>query len=154
MLSLGAERQGCLRDITVYYCNDKSGGINLVELTFPMLKQLSGLRKLQIILHDELEKRIYLGYPATSLEYANPASIPGIKTLFSLRGITDIKIRDLDLEQGLKSTKSHSNFPDFESETHDTGIVKLTAVLEHFNAALADAQIGKINKTVLDDNRW
>ena len=54
LLSLGPQRLRCIRDITIYYQNNKSGGIDIVELIFPTLKQLPSLRRLHILLRHEL----------------------------------------------------------------------------------------------------
>lgn len=49
ILSLGQQRLAMIRDVTVQYHNIKSGGVDLAEVSLPMLKQLTGLRKLQIV---------------------------------------------------------------------------------------------------------
>lgn len=56
LLTLGSQRLSCIRDITIYYDNIKSGGIDIAELSFPMLKQLSSLRRLHILMHELIQQ--------------------------------------------------------------------------------------------------
>ena len=159
LLSLGSQRQSCIQDITLYYHNVKSGGVNLADLTFPMLKQLPSLRKLHVLLRHELEneirlKRWWMGGGGYRIAKANPGLLPGIRALFSLRGITDIKLRDLDLEKRLGVAKKDMQYPNFGKETNHGCVVKLTQALEHFNVVLLDVQTGKVNKKLLEDNQW
>ena len=158
ILSLGPQRLSFLRDITVYYHNNKSGGIDLIDLTFPMLKQLSGLRRLHVILRDGLERKItnnrWFVNSGWHMEKANPLLLPGIKILFSLRGIEDIKLRDLYLEKEFATAKADKEYPNFSAKSRKACIVKLTEALEHFNKALANAQTGKINRKLMEDPEW
>lgn len=155
-LSLGHQRQRFVRDITLHYYNIKSGGINLVDLTLPILKQLPGLRRLRIVLKDELSKRVggrYL-WVEHSIRSANPMVLPGIKLLFSLRNITDIKIRETSLEEDLEELKSRASYPDFAKQTRAWCLIKLAQMLDHVNLALSLAQKGEVNREMMEDDWW
>lgn len=160
LLSLSPLRLACLQDLTIYYQNSKSGGINLAGLTFPMLKRLPGLRRLEVILNSDLSSGIQRPHWWTSHAgwklsgKANPVLLPGIKALFTLRGINDIRVRDLKLEQDLETAKQDKEYPDFSAKSRSACVVKLSEVLDHFNRALAAAQLGKVNKKLLEDPEW
>lgn len=158
LLSLGPERQQCLRDLTLHYYNNKVGGIDLAELTFPMLKQLPGLRRLHVLLNFRVDKLIRSNYFSNSsgwnVDKANPLLLPGIKTLFSLRGVTDVLLRFPKLETEFEEAKTDKEYPNFTAKSRKACVVKLTKALEHFNKALAEVQNGKVNKKLLDDPEW
>ncbi|KAF2478920.1 hypothetical protein BDY17DRAFT_349920 [Neohortaea acidophila] len=155
-LSLGQQRQRVVRDITLHYYNVKCGGINLVDLTLPIVRQLTGLRRLHIVLKDELSKRIsgrYL-WVEHSIRSANPMVLPGIKLLFSLRNISDIKIHETSLEEDLEELKSRALYPDFAKQTRAWCLVKLSQMLDHVNLALSLAQKGEVNREMMEDDWW
>lgn len=160
ILSLTPDRLVNLRDVTVYYHNAKSGGIDLAELTFPALKQLSGLRRLHVILRRELtieirRSRWWLSNNSGwRIQKANPMLLPGIKVLLSLRGIRDIKIRDLELERDLEEAKKDKEYPKFSEQSRKACIVQVSAALDYFNKALADAQQGNVDRQLFDDSEW
>lgn len=157
LLTLGPQRQNFLRDITLHYYNTKSGGIDLASLSFPLLAQLHGLRRFHLLFTDDLVKRIsgrwWWGRPYR-LEKANPNLLPGIKSLFALRGITDINVREMSLETHMETMKADKAYPDFPEHSRDACFLKLASILEYFNAALRDAQYGKVNRKILDDDEW
>ena len=158
MVDLSSLRQGFIRDITFHYYNHKVGGIDLAYLTFPMLKQLPGLRRLHLLFNEGLTKRMqpssYWGSGPWKLGGVNPITFPGIKFLFNLRNIDDIKVRDTHLETQMMSVEQNDSFPNFQPGTQQWAYVELTRILEHLNAALADAQQGKVNKKLLADDEW
>lgn len=157
LLSLGPQRQSFIRDITLWYSNTKSGGIDLVDLTFPLLQTLPGLRRLHVLFDGTLRKRLCQRYWPTvryTVANANPAMLPGIRFLFRLRRISDIKLRDTDLEKELEKLKEDKAYPEFPSGSKSDCLMKLERILEHFNTALSEAQNGKVNKKMLDDDDW
>lgn len=156
ILSLGSQRLSFIRDVTLHYTNLKSGGINLADLTFPLLKQLTGLRRL----HIQLESRLYASRKwwnsggADGVDNANPCEVPGFKVLFALRGITDIQVRDDALEEGIEVAKQQPSWPTFDRGTGFWCWVELERILRIFNIAIANAQKGKVCRTMLDDKDW
>lgn len=158
VLSLSSPRLCSLRDITIYYHNSKSGGIDIAGLTFPLLKQLTGLRRLHVLLRHELEQLIFRPRWSSSLnwkiEEANPVLLPGLRVLFSLRGITDIVVRDLELEKEFEKLKKDVEYPRFAEMSKKACVVQITRALEHFNTAIAGAQKGMVNQKLLDDPKW
>ncbi|KAK3675885.1 hypothetical protein LTR78_004077 [Recurvomyces mirabilis] len=157
LTTIGPGRQKCLRDLTIHYIDVKSGGIGLVDITYPLLKQLTGLRKLTIIMHGDLahkvKKRHYQSKYGT-IYSANPARIPGIKVLFELRGILEIKVLDTILEEKVEVLEKHARYPEFEEGTLDECHLKVSKALKHLNDALAAAQGGNVCMELLKDDQW
>ncbi|KAF2171831.1 hypothetical protein M409DRAFT_18065 [Zasmidium cellare ATCC 36951] len=165
LLGIGDQRKSLLRDLTIDYYNLKCGGVDLIDITFPLLHQLTGLRRLHVVMKSQLhETTLRQGWPKTSggwmarsnlrLGDANPNLIPGIKHLFNLRGVTDIKIRDVELEKKVAETEKQPSYPDFWENTDHWVVMQLSRVFEHFNLALAAAQSGDFNDEVLTSKDW
>ncbi|KAK5116871.1 hypothetical protein LTR85_009131 [Meristemomyces frigidus] len=156
LLSLGQQRQAFIRDINVHYADIKSGGMSLIEMTFGMLRRLTGLQRLEVVMHGELCNKIVRRYWAGgySMSSANPALIPGMKALFELRGLKNISVRDATLEARMEGAKMDASYPVLAAGTVKACVVKLTQALEHFNSALRDAQDGRVNRELLEDNKW
>ncbi|KAI7171526.1 hypothetical protein D0869_12213 [Hortaea werneckii] len=152
---LGSARRSMITDITVYYEDFERGGISLVDLTFDLLKSLTGLRKLEVLMRYQLFTRRdwqhYCGSPEL-LRRANPCLIPGMKTLFALRGLTSISIRDEALEDKYDAARRGS-YSGWNAKALGSA-EKLTQVMEHFNAALQQAQTGRVNHVLLGDKWW
>ncbi|PPJ50346.1 hypothetical protein CBER1_05914 [Cercospora berteroae] len=156
-VDLGQLRRSVTRDITIQYDNVKRGGMDSAELTVSLIRSFTGLKKLQITMWGELSRKIRVRSWSDSgwkMDGGNPALIPGMKALFSLRGIEEVKIRDLHLEELCEAAKKDKEYPDFEVQSRSYHIVKLTAALDHFNNALLDAQQGRVNEELLQDNKW
>lgn len=158
LLSLSPLRQSFIRNITLHYYNNKSGGIDLIDLTLPLLKQLTGLRRFHLLFNKDLTNRLYSTRYLSASPYnvlkANPTTLPGVKFLFTLRGVTDIKLRDTALDSALEDIRERERKPDFTQNLKDRWYIKLERIFEHLNAALVDAQAGRVNRKLLDDDEW
>lgn len=153
---LGSVRRSMITDITVLYDDFQRGEISLVDLTFDLLKSLTGLRKLEVIMSYQLFTRtIWRRYSESPklLRTANPCLIPGMKMLFNLRGLTRIRVRDEGLECQYDSVKRLLN-PSSSTTKKLRNTEKLTQVMEHFNTALQQAQTGRVNQALLEDKMW
>lgn len=151
-------RRSVIKDVTIHYDNTKRGGIDVAALNFPLLRELSGLKRLSIIMEGTLYSKIRtrgswsgLGW---QMDCANPSVIPGLKVLFSLRGLEEIQVRDTELEEEHTKAEKDKEYPDFTTQSRSYHIVKLTAALQHFNAALLLAQRGLTNEELLANNKW
>ncbi|KAM3416663.1 hypothetical protein BST61_g8254 [Cercospora zeina] len=156
-VDLGQLRRSVVRDITIHYDNVNRGDVDSAELTAALLRDFTGLKKLQIIMFSQLTGKIRgSSYPdhGWKMDRANPALVPGMKGLFSLRNVQEIKVRDIHLEEMYETAKKDKGFPNFEAQSRSYQVVKLTAALEHFNKALLDAQKGRVNLELLEDNGW
>ncbi|KAK3707594.1 hypothetical protein LTR37_012089 [Vermiconidia calcicola] len=156
VLSLGPQRQNCIRDITLHYYNSKLHGIELADLTFPVLQQIKNIRRLHILLDETfgMHRKKTSQFYSQIYSRANPGALPGIKSLFALRGISDIRVRDTNVEKTVEKLKADKQWPNFPARTHDNSCVQISRMLEHFNAALAGAQLGKVNRRLLEDDKW
>lgn len=151
--SLGPQRLSFLRDITLHYVKVKNGGIDLADLTFPLLKQLTGLRRLHIILESN-GRSWWREMRHNRVDKSNPCEIPGLKVLFDLRGVTDIKVCDPQLERRIQNTTKSPEWPNVEKFTKDWDYIELERILHTFNIAIANAQKGKVCRKMLDDKDW
>ncbi|KAK3656705.1 hypothetical protein LTR22_009684 [Elasticomyces elasticus] len=157
MLSLGTERLSAVRDVSVHYHELVSGGMSLTDMTFNQLHRLTGLRRLEIILRGDLSRKIVrqrYGGGSYSIKSANPAQMPGMRRLFDLRNVTDIKVRDEQLEDQVRAAKEKKKYPKFGAGTENGRVVTVDKILQHFNAALAQAQLGNVKYKILDDEKW
>lgn len=154
-LNIGTQRQRLLRDITLHYHNIKLGGVELIDTAFILLRDMPNLKKLHIIMSSRTdESSLRRGWYVDSsfgtfthlnIQSSNPGQIPGMKILFTLRGISDIKLRDTELEEDLEYLRDGERKKKLQ---------KLAAALQHINKALADAQDGKVNHKLLLNNGW
>ncbi|KAK3624207.1 hypothetical protein LTR56_021143 [Elasticomyces elasticus] len=154
ILALGSKRQECVRDLTIHYADYAPGGLSLTELAFSQLKRLTGLRTLKIILQGDIAKKI-IGSSWNSnyhMRSANPASVRGMKELFELRGVTSIEVTDEVLDQRYQQAKDSTAYPDFPPRSRHACVVKVHSALQHFNAALAEAQKGNVQDEIFDDD--
>lgn len=164
-LSLGHQRLDSVRELTCFYeevfasAQSKTKANNTMKLTLGLIHRLKILRKLHLCLRH---RRInFVGFILLSnqrLDQIDPETLPGVDTLFTLRNIPDIKVRDLDLEDCSKNCKR-----DFQGAWLEaTGIAvdnlpmtwkereqrvreeldKSRAALKHFNHGLQLAQNG------------
>lgn len=159
--SISMVRQKQLRDITIHYHNLKLGGIELVEVAFGALKQLTGLRRLRIMMVSPLhEPNLRRGWYAErfrsingQIRGCNPGLIPGMKLLFELRGIKDIQMQDLQLDRLIEAFETEKSRPDYDDLAR-RNLIKLRKAYDHFNNALAEAQQGKVNWQLCENNDW
>lgn len=167
LMAIGPDRKKMVRDITLYYYNVKLGGVELIDLTLPLLKQLPSLKRLHILMIAKLGetnlRRGWLHMPWSWWHVGvgnfhtwntNPALIPGMQNLFALRGLTDLKVRDIELEEKITELEKDEAYPDFPKESNNAYLSKLSDAFKHFNAALADAQLGNVNKRLFEFKNW
>lgn len=123
-----------------------------MALAVSFLKQLPGLRRLRLFVDGVFSRSHWSNW--NSLADANPLDMPGLKVLFSLRGIADIQVRDRDLDEQLVKMKKENKTLNFLPSTRRHYVFSVAKILAHLNAALVDAQFGKVNKKLLDDHQW
>ena len=143
LLSIGLERQKYVKDIMVDYHFTLCGGIHIDDLTFPILKQLPRLRRLHIRFHGTSCWRRWSLCDSRWIE--DPMELPGMRYLFTVRGITDLKVRDVNLEQRLEHLKDRAPTDD---------LIKMSRMLKQLNVALAEAQEGRVEKAFLTGKDW
>lgn len=150
VLSLGYERLECIRSMTFFYKKGAiaEGGLTTMDVTLSMLRLLKNLRKLHILIPIPTE----VDHPTTHLPVseilrqpeANPAKLPGARTLLTFRNLTDIK-----------------DFPPITIEDYTSlspekaaAILNMGQAFEHFSYGLRLAQTGRVCHELYDRKDW
>jgi hypothetical protein len=146
-LSLEPERLQAISSLTLFYKDHNEGGIHTMDITMKLLRRMSGLKKFHLLVEKHLAKRLQRTWRL--LAETTPSEIHGVSILFSLRGLTDILVRDLELEDVYPKTAlpTHHGPPrgDFEHKVQ---------MLKHFNHGLALAQQGVVVEELYEDDSW
>lgn len=83
------------------------------------------------------------------LAETTPSEIHGVSILFSLRGLTDVLVRDLDLEDCYPGSALPTHHgPSKQDVEHKVQMFK------HFNFGLALAQKGVVVEELYEDHSW
>lgn len=152
LISLGRERLDCLRNVTLFYRNGPvaARGKTTMDMTLSTLRFLKNLRKLHILIPTPVNEsdrhRNYL--PVEKIldrREANPATMAGAKTLFSLRNLTDIKVFPPPMAEDYFSISPH---PEAEA------VERMGHAFEHFNYGLRLAQTGRVCHRFYEDPDW
>jgi len=165
MCSLGDQRLDCLRSLTLF-CEDSTDSVskdNRVTATglggtLLLIRRLKGLRKLHLLLRF---RTILRSQDFMTEKFMDPVDVSRLKdarTLFTLRGLTDVKVRDLDLVDAeernarvlaIQAPSLHPKHLHFEK-----CIARQTAALRHFNHGLQLAQTGCIVQELYTIKGW
>lgn len=149
-LSLEKDRLGSVTSLVLFYKDHNEGGLHTMDLTLRLLRRMHGLKKFHLLLENHMTQLI-MGPWSGGLRSGRPAHIRGAATLFSLRGIGDIKVRDLDLEERIERERKH---PPSGTKFRST-ILRQEAVLKHFNFGLRLAvHHGQVVKKLYEDESW
>ena len=106
-LSLGDSRLASVRDVTCFYqevfpsAQSRAKATRTMKSASGLVSRFKNLRKLHLCIRNRrvhlialLDNNPYAEEP----EVTDPTTLPSVETLFSLRDIPDIKVRNLDLE--------------------------------------------------------
>ena len=146
LTTISSIRQNSIRSLSLYYHNQKQGNINTIDLTLQHLRALKGLQSFELIMNGESVDTRTLRFLYGQLYYSrNPATMPGIKILSTLRGINRIVVRDLMLEQQVEMA---------DDDTQDHATLLQARAFKHLNAALRVAQKGYINSEIMEKEDW
>jgi hypothetical protein len=167
LASLSDERLCCLRNLTLFYDDDSlvsvTDGEFVVDgdmgLILPFLRYLKGLRKFHLLLRfrniDVYEDRL----PSDFIDPVDVSRLKDAKALLALRGVTDLTVRDLDLDLAElicqdEMPDNHKNWTEpHYIKTHDV-ISRQTAALRHFNHGLRLAQTGVVVRELYTEKDW
>jgi len=145
--SLEHDRLESVSSLTLFHKNHTEGGLSTMATTLKLIRRLRGLRKFHLLVEQHL-----VANPAWSSAHIRErcvTRIHGIAILFTLRGITNIKVRDLDLEDRVHKVGKHSHNQGVSDTVKD-----LVQVLKHFNHGLALAQEGVVVQELCDEYWW
>lgn len=146
-LNLESERLRAIRSLTLFYKDHNEGGVHTMGVTLKLLRRMCGLKKFHLLVENHLSR--LRTYSLSVFATTTPPEIHGVSVLFSLRGIPDIQVRDLGLEDcyaGLAVPKPHS--PTRETVEHKVQMLK------HFNHGLWLAQQGLVFEELYECNSW
>jgi hypothetical protein len=143
--SLERERLESVSSLTLFHKNHDEGGFSTMATTLKLIRRLRGLKKFHLL----LEHQLIASHPWSGHTKERCVSrVHGIAILFTLRGIADIKVRDLDLEDRMNKVGSYKN-----REVNDT-VKDLVQVLNHFNHGLTLAQKGIVVEELCEEFWW
>lgn len=155
LLNIGPDRMRFVRDVTLIHSNRTEGSIQTFDSAIRSLRALRGLKRLEVILPNmllignanEFSKRD--GYRSWAY-YNGPDQPTGLRSMMTLRGLSDVRVRDLHLERQLKI--------DADTGRRKRGVAEATKnmneALQHMNALFAAAQKGRFNKHFFDNGSW
>lgn len=146
-LNLEAPRLESITNVTLFYKDHNEGGLHTMDVTLGLLRRMRGLKKFHLLLDRHMAKSYWWG--SNQLRQGSPATIHGIAKLFSLRGMTDIRVRDLDLEDRVQGVGAYAN-----TNPDKPGVKAQVQVLKHFNHGLALAQGGLVVHALYTDRAW
>lgn len=142
--NLEPARLETISSLTLFHKDHSEGGISTMATTLKLVRRMRGLKKFHLLLEHHL---ITGRWWSTSLHERCVTKIKGIQVLFTLRGIIDIKVRDLDLEERAHKAGDPASHTHSDARKVINGQVE---VLKHFNYGLALAQKG----LVVDELCW
>lgn len=144
--SLESDRLLCVSNLTLFHKNHNEGGLSTMATTLKLVRRMRGLKKFHLLIDHHLVANPW--WSSTQIRERCVTRIHGIAILFTLRGINDIKVRDLDLEDRMHKVGQHANQQD-----NDT-LKDLVQILKHFNYGLALAQKGIVVKELCEEFWW
>lgn len=152
--SLGDERLDSLRSLTLF-CGElpAAGGTHETGLggTVLLVRRLKGLQKLHLMLRY---RNLYVANALNASGFVDKvdfSKFKDAKMLFTLRGVADVKVHDVDLAKlGEAVDKSLS-------ERHHNAracISRQKSALRHFNHGLRLAQTGVVVQELYTEKGW
>lgn len=151
IISLGHERLDCIASITFFYKKGAlaAGGLTTMDVTLSTLRLLKNLRKLHILIPIPTEvdqPRKYLSVEKIMQQpEANPATLPGAKTLFSFRGLTDIKVFPPIMAK---------EYASISPQSAADSVAWMEHAFEHFSYGLRLAQAGRVCHELYENRNW
>lgn len=143
--SLERDRLGSVTNLTLFHKNHNEGGLSTMATTLKLVRRMRGLKKFHLLVERHLVTNSW--WSATPIRQRCVSRIQGIAILFTLRGISDIKVRDLDLEGRMQKVLK-------PGETINETVRELAEALKHFNHGLALAQEGIVVEELFDCEMW
>jgi hypothetical protein len=143
--SLERDRLRTVSSLTLFHKNHREGGLSTMATTLKLLRHMRGLKKFHLLIKHHL---LGTGWSTPRIRRC-VTDIDGVAILFTLRGISDIKVRDLDLDDRMDGITKRST-----QKAGDTIIKELVEMLKHFNYGLTLAQDGIVVEELFVDTLW
>ena len=144
--SLERVRLESVSNLTLFHKNHNEDGISTMATTLKLLRRLRGLKKFHLLIEQHLVANPT--WSSSRIRERCVTRIHGITILFTLRGIAEIKVRDLDLEDRMHKVGHYK-----QRDVNDT-VKDLVQVLKHFNHGLALAQRGVVVEELCEEFWW
>jgi hypothetical protein len=166
LVSLSEERLCCLRNLTLFYDSSLASvadGEFFVDgdlgLILPFLRHLKGLRKFHLLLRFRSIEIYEDGQPTDFIDPVDVSHLKDARTLLTMRDVTDLKIRDLDLDlaellRADEMPENHKNWNDPHFLNVHRVITRQVAALRHFNHGLHLAQTGVVVHELYTKKDW
>lgn len=119
-----------------------------MDATLGLLRRLRGLKKFHLLVERHMAKTLY--WHVSQWRKSSPSTIHGVAKLFSMRGLSDIKVRDLVMEDRVRGAGVYAT----SASPDKAGLESQAQVLEHFNHGLALAQHGVVVHELYKDHTW
>lgn len=142
LLDLGPARFASVRQLSLFHDSKKLNGVSALDTALPQLRHLPHLRKFHLLVPNQV---------SIGPEGSCPSQIHGVQWLFTLRGLDDLKVRDLYLEDQVEGGEE-LNF--FMGEEEKAVAATQTQVLKHFNHGLRIASEKSIVVRELFVKEW
>ena len=165
MCSLGDARLDCLGSLTLF-CEVSTGtALKRDEVTqtglggtLLLIRRLKGLRKLHLLLCFRTISLISEVGTKKFIDAVDASRLKDAKTLFTLRGLADLKVRDLDLITAEEDCDRYmaTGTPSFYPRYAESAkcIARQKAALRHFNYGLQLAQSGVVVRELYTEEDW
>jgi hypothetical protein len=167
MYSLSDERLECLGSLTLFceICAEIAPKQNTVTETglggtLLLIRRLKGLCKLHLLakFRDLHYRRVNIASSKTFVDAFDVSHLKDAKTLFTLRGVADIEVRDLDLVDAEEDSDRvmAKKTPGLHARYFQVAkcIIRQMAALRHFNHSLQLAQTGVVVHELYAEKDW
>jgi len=160
--SLGDGRLDSLRSLTVF-CDEDSVVVSkdsaVIEtglgVMLLLMRRWKGLQKLHVLLRFRQVPITRQDFASSFMDRVDVSRLKDAKTLFTLRGLADIMVQDLDLveiKEHCDTMLSHHSSPQYKDARKF--IYRRMAALRHFNHGLQLAQTGVVVRELYTDVDW
>jgi hypothetical protein len=147
--SLELDRLESVSSLTLFHKNHNEGGTSTIATTLKMLRRMRGLKKFHLLVEHHLVHNTW--WSMTHVKERCVTRLQGIPVLFTLRGIPDIKVRDLNLEDRFHELDEKQMD---QADSNMNLVRELVEMLKHFNHGLALAQTGNLVNELYENHWW
>ena len=164
MCSLSDGRLDSLRSLALFYdqsvINFGRWEVDVDEglgTTLPLIRRLKGIQKLHLLLRFRTIEDFMRCYEDTFADTVDVSRLKDAKILFTLRGVADVEIRDLDLlevDNKFNDVLPTNPVRDHWNVGYKRRIARQKAALRHFNHGLQLGKTGVVVRELYTDADW
>lgn len=160
MCSFGDARFESLRSLTLFCVEDsvtvnKDSGVVDTGLgaILLLMRRLKGLQKLRLLLRFRRICMYHQNFANSFVDRVDVSRLKDAKTLFTLRGVADIMVQDLDLVKFEENCSGPYRNGSRDNHAREC-IARQAAALRHFNYGLQLAQSGVVVRELYTVEGW